>query len=824
MPPLIDPLIDGVRVLDVCGGLAGPYAAKLLADLGADVIKVEPPQGDPARRAGPFPSARPDPEASAPFLYANTSKRGVTLDLGGGDLGAGADRDRFLGLVTTAQVVIAGESEPALAARGIGLEALRRANPRIILVTATGFGGDGPYRDYAWTHLIGCAIGGWAHLCGDMAREPLQSGGALADTLLGAYTAVATLIALEGLERHGAGDHVDVSGFESMVTAALLVTQRYEYGGLVSNRLAEVGPSPSFLLPCGDGYIGANVLTDAQWRLMCAFFGQPDLADDPRLADSFDRMARGREIIEPLLEAAVRERSPEEVFHEAQSWRIPFGLVPTVAEAFELLPHQEREFFAAFDHPNAGRVRMPGMPFLIDGARPPSTRPPLLGEHNDEILGALPAASTMGAGTTGVVETAPASPEGAGKRPLEGMRIIDLSMFMSGPLATLCLSDAGADVIKVESLQRVDGWRAAGAGGEGAFWERSMAFNWVNRNKRDITLDLTDARGVALLKRLVADADAVVENYSPRVMGNFGLDYESLREVNPNIVLLSMPGFGLTGAWRDYVAFANTTEEMAAIPQITGYAGDRPIFTGTTGGDPLAGLMGGVALLAALQRKRRTGQGGHIDLSQTEAVTSYVGDVFTGYAISGEEPGLHGNFDPTMAPHGTYLCRDERWIAIAARDDADFRAIGRLMGRDDWARADGRLGSVEARLSALAELDAALAAWTRDQDAFELMSRLQEGRVPAAVVTTGKDLLEDPHLKAREFFVRQERAEVGSKRYPGSPYRFRDAEPPANQASPTLGQHNGEVLGGLLGLSDEELSALETDDVIGTVPLGARGD
>ena len=808
MPSLAEPLIDGVRILDISGGIAGSFAAKLLADCGADVIKVEPPAGDPARRAGPFHAAGPDPEASAPFLYTNTSKRGVTLDL---DDSAG--RDAFLRLAVGAQVVIAGEPEPALARRGIGRDALRAVNPDIVLVTASGFGSDGPYRDYAWTHLIACALGGWAHLCGDIAREPLQSGGNLADTLLGAYTAVATLIAIAGRERHGAGDHVDVSGYEAMVTAALLVTQRYEYNGTIGNRLAEVGPAPSFIVPCGDGYIGANVLTDAQWRLMCAFFGQPELADDPRLVETVDRMQRGREVVEPLLVEAVRDRAPEEVFHDAQSWRIPFGLVPTVAEAFDLLPHREREFFAAFDHPVAGRVRMPGIPFLIDGARPPSGRPPLLGEHNDELL-ADSATPVEPAAETSVVP---------GARPLAGMRIVDLSMFMSGPLATLCLADAGADVIKVESVQRIDGWRASASSGA-AFWEESMAFNWVNRNKRGITLNLTDPRGVGLLKRLIADADAVVENYSPRVMGNFGLDYEALQAVNPSIVMLSMPGFGLTGAWRDYVAFANTTEQMAAIPQLTGYTDGQPIFTGTTGGDPLAGLLGAVGLLAALQRKRRTGEGCHIDLSQTEAVTSYMGDVFTGYAINGEEPGLRGNSHPKMAPHGTYPCRDERWIAIACRDDADFRRLGAFMGRDDWADATAPLATAAARLNATPELDAALASWTANQDPIDLMIRLQQAGVPAAAVTTGKDLLEDRHLQAREFFVRQERAVVGSKRYPGSPYRFTDAPPPGNDATPTLGQHNREVLTALLDLSDEEIAELEADDVIGTVPIDFRTD
>ena len=808
-----DGMLSSYRVLDLASGLAAPYAAKLLADLGADVIKVEPPGGDPARRVGPFPGGTPDPESSATFLYGNTSKRGVTLDLA-----AAPDRERLLQLAATADVVIAGEPEPVLAERGLGLAALRAVKPDIVLVTASGFGSDGPYRDYAWSHLIGCAIGGWAHLCGDLQHAPLQSGGALTETLLGAYTAAATLMALEGRHRHGGGEHVDISGYEALVTAALLVTQRYEYSGTTGDRIAEIGHAPSFILPCGDGYVGANVLTNAQWEMMCAFFGRPELVDDPRFVDPLERMRLGREL-KPIFEEAVRGRTPEEVFHEAQEWRIPFGLIPTLQDAFDLPPHRERGFFAAFDHPRAGPVRMPGIPFLVDGERPRSTRPPLLGEHNDAIFSGLPAVDT--ADTRGAAGASEAPP-GAGKtaRPLEGVRIIDLSMFMSGPLATLCLADAGADVIKVESVQRIDGWRASSVEGGQPHWERSPAFNWINRNKRGITLNLTDARGVALLNRLIAGADAVVENYSPRVMENFGLDYASLRAINPNIILLSMPGFGLSGSWRNYVAFASTTEQMAAIPHLTGYAGGQPIFTGTTGGDPLAGVMGAVALLAAIQRRRRLGTGCHIDLSQVEAVTSFVGDVFTAYAITGEDPGRRGNFNPGQAPHGIYPCAEGRWIAIACRDGEEFRALASAMGRADWLDAAGSYATLEGHLAATASLDAAIGDWTASRDASALMHELQAAGIAAAAVMTGKDLLDDPHLASRDFFIRQDRAEVGIKRYPGPPFRFAGASPPArDRPAPTLGEHNQELLGGLLSLSDEEMAALERDDVIGTVPL-----
>ena len=257
------------------------------------------------------------------------------------------------------------------------------------------------------------------------------------------------------------------------------------------------------------------------------------------------------------------------------------------------------------------------------------SRTPLLGEHDAEVRAGVgserdrDSRDKRGSDGGGRESGKPAP-----SRPLEGLRVIDLSMFMSGPMTSLIFADGGADVIKVESVQRIDGWRAGGATDD-FWWEWAPQFNWVNRNKHGITLNLTDQRGSDVIRHMVKDADILVENYTPRVMGNFGLSYEELREINPELIMISMPGFGLTGTWSHYTAFANTTEQMSGLPHLTGYADDQPIFSGTTGGDPLAGVMGALALLSALQRRRRLnahGESGgcHIDLSQTETATSFT--------------------------------------------------------------------------------------------------------------------------------------------------------------------------------------------------------
>ena len=808
--------LDGLRVLDISEGLAAPFAAKLLGDLGADVIKLEPPQGDVARRRGPFAGSE-DPEASAPFLYANTSKRSVVIDTSNPD-----DLTLRAYLLQQADVVISHETEPSLAASGLGYEQLFARNPKAILTTVTGFGSDGPYADWQWNHLTAGALGGFVHLCGREHREPLQLGAAVQETLAGAYAAVATLIAVHAAREHGRGDHVDVSVIEAAINACLLLVQRYEYSGDNGLRRADIGPAPSFILPTSDGYVGANVLTQAQWEMMCQFFGRPELIADPLFADGWSRMANSRELATELANL-TRLRTAEDVFHDAQAWRIPFGLIPTLPDVLNLLPHRERDFFLEFEHPHAGRVRMPGIPWMFGDERPTGSPTPLLGENSNEVKSdvesvwpASVADSTVANGATG----------DAPKRPLEGLRVIDLSMFMSGPMTSLVFADAGADVIKVESVQRIDGWRATGSSDD-FWWEWAPSFNWVNRNKHGITLNLTDARGSDVIRHMVRDADILVENYTPRVMGNFGLSYEELRKINPELIMISMPGFGLTGTWSHYTAFANTTEQMSGLPHLTGYADDQPIFSGTTGGDPLAGVMGALALLSAMERRRRLhaqGEPGgcHIDLSQTETATSFTGAEVTAYAISGEDPGRVGNYHPRVAPHNTYPCRDDSWIAIACETNEQFADLARFMDRTDWIQ---RYPTFEDRDSAREEIDRTIADWTRDREADLLMRELQGLPVTAGAVYHGLAMLEDQHLASRNFFIQQHHRYAGAKRYPLQPYQFANWDgPEEDRPSPTLGRDTREVLARLTALTKEEIDQMEADDVIGTIPLAERGD
>ena len=424
------PLV-GERVLDVSRSVAGAHCAKLLGDLGADVIKVEPPGGDPARRRGPFP-AGDDPEASAEFLWFNTSKRSVILDLADP-----VDRARFDALVLEYDVVVADGPEP------VGLDALRAVNPDVVLVTVSGFGSTGPLAGMPATHLTTCALGGWALTCGLPEREPLQSGVWLTDTVCGSYAAVGALAAIIQRSRYGTGDHVDVSAWEAAITCALGPTFATEFRGEELTRHSHYNTGPSFNLPCADGVVGVNVLTEAQWQTLCAFIGRVDFIDDERLADYFGRLAHIDEI-RTAIEEALAGRSAAEVFHEAQSWRLPFGLVPSPMEALALRAHEQRGFFVAVDHPAVGALRVTRPPYLMTATPATPTRPPLLGEHDGEVLDQprerRPAARELR--YHGHHTPAPGV-----RAPLDDVRIVDFTAFQAGPMVTLFAADLGADVI-----------------------------------------------------------------------------------------------------------------------------------------------------------------------------------------------------------------------------------------------------------------------------------------------------------------------------------------------------------------------------------------
>jgi crotonobetainyl-CoA:carnitine CoA-transferase CaiB-like acyl-CoA transferase len=399
-------------------------------------------------------------------------------------------------------------------------------------------------------------------------------------------------------------------------------------------------------------------------------------------------------------------------------------------------------------------------------------------------------------------------------------------MGWAGPLAARHLADLGAEVIKVESCRHFDWWRGWDATPEGLanrIHEKSSAFMTVNRNKLGVTLDLTSPRGVELVKALVAVSDVVVENYAATVLPKLGLGWDALYAVNPALVMLSMPPFGASGAWRGYRAYGSTVEQASGLPHLQGDEGAPPMMQHVALGDPIAGIYGAAALMVALWHRERSGEGQQVDLSHVEALFAMGVHGFLEHEIAGRPAPRPGRRHREHAPHGVYRCAGvDRWITITVRDDPQWQALADLMAAGAlpvlWPREE-RFALAAGRKANEDELDRALDEWTALRDRDLLAAKLQALGVPAAPVLEVGEILESPQLVARGFWQWMERPWVGRQPNPSPPFRSGGAPFGIDAPAPTLGQHNEAVLEGILGLGREEIERLRVEGVIGNDPL-----
>ena len=419
------------------------------------------------------------------------------------------------------------------------------------------------------------------------------------------------------------------------------------------------------------------------------------------------------------------------------------------------------------------------------------------------------------------------------QQPLRNYRVLDLSRIWAGPYCTKLMADLGAEIIKMESLSVYDSHRGPvnPARGIASYpdsepgdepWNRNGWFNCLHMSKYGITLELTNDEGRRAFERLVSISDVLIENFRQGSLERLGYDYEALRQHRPDLIYVSMPAFGNTGPWKGYLGYGIGQEQLSGMAHLTGYPGDGPMKSGINHGDPITGSHAAGVLLAALRRRRRTGKGMYIDVSQQESAVAFMGPELLAYQMTGEEPERIGNRSRWYAPCNTYPCADEdRWITIAATNDTEWAALLSAMNAQGLAD-DPRFATAEARMANQDDLDAIIAGWTSGQDAFALAGRLQAAGVPAGPVLRGPDLLADRHYAERGTFVTVDHPQVGPKQYPDIPWKMSRTPGEVRWPSPTLGQHNREIFGNLLGLTGDEIDALESSGVIGTKPTGSR--
>ena len=411
-----------------------------------------------------------------------------------------------------------------------------------------------------------------------------------------------------------------------------------------------------------------------------------------------------------------------------------------------------------------------------------------------------------------------------GKLPLSRYRVVDFGTAWAGPMAAQLLADLGAEVIKVESRERMDGLRLGRpivgddiAGGDRGLWpELQPVFHGINRNKLGVTLNLRTGEGRGLVRELLARSDVAVNNYSPGVLRRLGLSYPELRELRPDIILVSMPAMGETGPLRDVLAYAPIIQALSGLMSVVGYSDDEPLVGELQApwSDVVAAIHAALAAVAALRHRNLTGQGQFIEVAQLEATASMLGEAFLDCQVTGTAPGPRGNSDPAHAPHNNYPCAEEdRWVAIAVGSDKEWNAFREAMDDPEWAK-ESKFDTLGARLENVVELDSRVSDWTRQRTAQEITDLLQGHGIAAMPVMNIEDQFLDPHLQERQAYLEVEHPHVGIEWLYGMPWLLSDTPGGIRRPAPLLGEHNGYVFGELLGLATEEIERLRVEQVI----------
>ncbi|HPU50920.1 MAG TPA: CoA transferase [Burkholderiaceae bacterium] len=802
--------LSGLRVIEIGDLPAAAYCARFFADFGADVLKIEPPAGDPARAAPPILTDSDPGLESGWFAYLNFGKRSAVADADA------AGRAELARLLARADVVVDSLSPSERTAWGIDHAALRRARPGVVIADLSWFGQGGPYSDYRGTDAVVRALGGQVQLIGPAEGPPL----ALPDfqsAIVGGLSAFIPLLAsLPGRDRAGGGQW-EISVLESVAALAEYQACEAQPSGRGQPRLGINRFTPTYpmgVYRCREGWLGVTVVTPLQWASFCELLGLGDLAHHPDYHMGPERL-RFADTLEPRITAGLATQTADHWFERGLEMKLPFTVVPDMARVLATATFRDRGAIATI---RAGRreFEAPRSPLHLSRTLPAAT-------------GEVPSLGSTAIASAWADPAAPVRFDGPARRPvtsttgpLAGLRIIDLSMGWAGPLCTRQMGDLGADIIKVEACGYPDWWRGTSQSQsdfEQKLFEKYPRFLAMNRNKRGITLDLTSPDGAALLKALVRDADAVVENYSSQVLPKMGLAYADLCKVNPSLVMVSMAAYGATGPWSDCRGYGSTLEQGSGLPSVSGREGDPPVMNHIAHGDAVGGLNAACALLVALHHRERTGIGQHVDLAQVECMLPFVAPWVIEQSANGSTGPRTGNRHPSYAPHGVYRCQgSDAWLLVAVTDDAAWQALCSVIG-DPGLAADPALAQAAGRRAQAERIDAALSAWCAGHDPDAAMRALQQAGVAAGTVRAPVDLYKDPHLVARGAFPEVERPHVGRHPLFAAPYRSGPQPIPVRWPAPTMGQFNREVLGGVLGLSEAEMATLTDLGVIGESAL-----
>lgn len=770
-----------LRVLELSRGPAA-YAGWLLASLGAEVTMV--------------PQAADETESDRlSRLSLAIGKRRIADRPGPTALAALVERSDMVLCDDPALLRDLADDPAALEARF----------PGVIFGFATPMGLRGPYADSPATALDAQALAAVSWSLGEPGQTPLSLPSGLLEHQAGCFLASAALVALRHRAATGEGNIVDIALCDVLASYVAGNCRFFIHHGMEwrrsGNRATSSGGAyPFVVLPCADGAVCISGRTRDEWNRLVKVMGDPAWASEPRYQDL---RAMGREYpeeVDALLTPWLARHTMAQLERLALDNNLIVAPVRSLAEVLAT-PQFNSNGFLGQTMVDGRRLTLPGLPFRATAMRSESAP-----DMADSLLKTLPARHSTG----------------APGRPFAGMRVIDFGWVWSAPWVSTMLGELGADVIKVEHGRKLDNLRLSGKiwrDGvlvQGPSTEMSPMYHQVNHGKRGITLNSKEPRAVEMLLDLIAGADLVVENMSPGSMERNGLGYETLRARNPKLVMLAMSAAGQFGPLATMRAYAPTMSSFAGLEALVGYpAGDVPLGALNFAlGDPNASAHGLLAALAALHHAEATGEGCYVDLSQIAALTGTLRPLLVRAQVDGRQPPLAGNRHPTMAPHGIFPADGaDRWLTLAVADDAQWRALAELAAGEAWA-SDPRFATALARRANVDALEAAIGRWTAGQDRDALVTRLRAAGLASAPVLSIEEMWRDPHFEARRIRTLVDIPIYGPEAMFRGPWQFSRFAPVISRPGPAMGEHNGEVLSGILGLSDEEIDRLVEAGVV----------
>ncbi|MBV8180790.1 MAG: CoA transferase [Mycobacterium sp.] len=785
--------LTGIRIVELAESVAGEYCGKLLADFGAEVIKIERPHcGSPTRAMAPLIGADGGPEHSALFAYLNTNKRSVVLDVSSPD-----EIERLHRIIATADAVVDDHAPPWAEAVGLSAAEILRRHPAVVFCSITPYGAQAPPEFQNAKSLNVFNSSGWGYHTpshADPAKPPLKGPGRfLADYEAGLDAALCVAASLFSYLHSCAGQFIDVSQHAVLASRADSVLGRFITGEVApENTRADYDQQgPASFFACADGFVYLYMTSRNHWAGLKKLMGQPewlDAFDDDWLEFSVtpEKVATFRDGFAKWVAGLTKDAAAE----EAQRLGVPLVPVKSAADLKNSSQYRHRGFFQSVIHPVLGTAAYPGVPYLMSAspARIISAAP-TLGQHTAEIAGSLDTPRLVP--TVKSAQLKPPKVKRGG--PLEGVRVVELTKVWAGPYTGKLLAFLGAEVIKVESSANPDEMRAYG----GTDINHAPYFLSINPEVLSVELDLKSAADMDRLRNLIARSDIVINNLRPGAMERLGLGYEQLTSIKPDVISVSIKMWGNDGPLGYQTGYAPCFVALAGLASLVGYPGGPPLGTSIRYGDSTVGAAAALAAVVALLHRDLTGEGQFVDVSAVETLSSMIGDCLLEQDLTAKQAVPQGNRDPDMSPHNCYPCANGDWISIAVADEMQWRALCDVL--DAGALTDDvRYAGMPGRLEHTDALDADLAQLTRSHDAGQLAQRLRSAGVPSSKSATSLDVISDQLLWDRELYRFVSDHREGQRPVVAAPWRMSVAPAQIERGAPDLGEHNDYVLHDIL--------------------------